>query len=322
LIGDLEKLERESGRGLVRSAGERGVRRLSEELLTIVVEERDALRRPIEESERRIRDLRQTISEAERSLRDVRYLFMAEEHHLSDMFLEQRKQFLAQTLPKVKGEFAEELRTLPRRYGPKFRRDAMRLAQVVSQWHVQPWLQAEQAAAEAEYRKVAARFVGIGNEFLKRLSASGVPELARMPNALDSEKGFRVPSRFTFEELLRVAMPASPLRYLADVFLGGVRAFAVIEREAREFLDHLVEMNSTRVQSDVVNRVQESRGQLEVEIRKLLHEVSHIAERALDRARVAKSEGAVAVEAVLNRLDGIERAIQAFRTEEVVANEG
>jgi Dynamin family len=323
LIDDLERLERESGRSLVRTAGERGLRRLCEELFTIIGEEREALQRPIEESERRIRGLRQTISEAERSLRDVRYLFMAEEHHLSDMFLEQRRQFLAQALPKVNAEFAQELQALPRHSGPKFRRDAMRVAQVISQRHVQPWLQTEQTAAEAAYRKVAARFVDIGNEFLKKLSASGVPELARMPNALDSERGFRVPSRFTFEELLRVSMPASPLRYLADVFLGAVRAFSVIEHEAREFLDYLVEMNSTRVQSDVVNRVQESRGQLEVEIRKLLHEVSHIAERALVRARVAKSEGAAAVEAVLNRLDAIERAIQAIRTWEVVdAREG
>ena len=313
LVEDLEKLERESGRSLVRNAGERGLRRLSEELLTIIAEEREALLRPIEESERRIRDLRQTIAEADRSLRDVRYLFMAEEHHLSDMFLEQRKQFLAEVLPRVKAEFAEGLKALPRHYGPKFRRDAMRTAQAVAQRHVQPWLEAEQTAAEAEYRNVASRFVGIGNEFLRKLSASGVPELARMPNALDSEKGFRVPSRFRFEELLRVSMPASPLRYLADVLLGAVRAFPVIEREAREFLDHLVEMNSARVQSDVVNRVQESRGQLELEIRKLLHEVSHIAERALDRARAAKSEGASAVEAVLDRLQAMERIIHGFQ---------
>ncbi len=314
LIDVLEKLERESGSSLVRTAGERGLRRFSEELLTIISEEREALRRPIAESERRIRNLRQTISEAARSLRDVGYLFMAEEHHLSDMFMEQRKRFLAQALPSVNAEFEEELRTLRRRYGPKFRRDAMRAAQMVSGRHVRPWLQVEQAAAEAEYRKVASRFVGIGNDFLMKLSASGVPELARMPNALDSERGFRVPSRFTFEQLLRVSLPASPLRYLADVFLGAVRAFAVIEREAREFLDHLVEMNSTRVQSDVVNRVQESRGQLEVEIRKLLHEVSRIAERALERARVLRSEGAPAVEAAMIRLGAIERAIQGLQT--------
>jgi polyhydroxyalkanoate synthesis regulator phasin len=189
------------------------------------------------------------------------------------------------------------------------------VAQIIAERHVLPWLQTEEAAAEREYRRVASRFVNIGNDFLRKLSATGVPELARMPNALDSERGFRVPSRFTFEQLLRVSLPASPLRYLADVFLGAVQAFAVIEREAREFLDHLVDMNSTRVQSDVVNRVQESRGHLEVEIRKLLHEVSRIAERALEHARAVRSEGASAVETAMTRLDAIERAIQDLRTQ-------
>jgi polyhydroxyalkanoate synthesis regulator phasin len=126
--------------------------------------------------------------------------------------------------------------------------------------------------------------------------------------------GFRIRSRFRFEELLRVSLPASPLRYLADVFLGAVQAFTVIECEAKEFLDHLVEMNSTRVQSDVVNRVQESRGQLEVGIRKLLHEVRRIAERALDRARAVRSEGTSAVEAAMTRLDAVERAVQDLQT--------
>lgn len=322
LVDALAKLEQESGRNLARNAGARGLRRLSEELLTTISEEREALLRPIEESERRIGDLRRTVSEAERSLRDVGYLFMAEEHHLSDTFLAQRKQFLAQALPTVNAEFAEELRRLRRRYGPQFRRDAMRAAQVVSERHVRPWLQTEQANAEAEYRKVAARFVDIGNDFLRKLSASGVPELARMPGALDYERGFRVPSRFTFEHLLHVSLPASPLRYLADVFLGSVQAFAVIEREAREFLDHLVYMNSTRVQSDVVNRVQESRGQLEVEIRKLLHEVSRIAERALDRARTVRSEGASAVDAAMTRLDAIERVIQGLQTQREPSGSG
>lgn len=314
LIEALEKLERESGRSLVRTAAERGLCRLSEELLTVIFEERGALRRPLEESERRIRILCQTISEAERSLQDMGYLFMAEEHRLSDMFREQRKQFLAQTLPRVNAEFLEEVGQLKRRYGPQFRRDVMRTAQVVSQRNILPWLQAEQVAAETEYRRVASRFVGIGNDFLGKLSATGVPELKRMPNALDSEIGFRVRSRFRFEELLRVSLPASPLRYLADVFLGAVQAFTVIEREAKEFLGHLAEMNSTRVQSDVVNRVQESRGQLEVEIRKLLHEVRRMAERALDRARVVMSEGTSAVEAAITRLDAVERAVQDLQT--------
>jgi hypothetical protein len=314
LIGALETLARESGRGLVRTAGERGLRRLSEELLTITSEEKEALLRPIEESEQRIQSLRQTISEAEGSLRDIGYLFMGEQSHLSDMFLEQRKSFLAEASTKANAEFAEALKCLPRRYGPKFRRDAMRAAQSIAEQHVVPWLEAEQARAEAEYRRVESRFVNIGTDFLQKLSESGVPELARMPNALDSEKGFRVPSRFTFEGLIHVAHPASPLRYLADVFLGGVRVFSSIERDAQEFLNYLMEMNSTRVQSDVVARVQESRGQLEVEIRKLLHEVSRMAERALKHARAARAEGASAVEAALARLNAVEREVLSLHS--------
>ena len=309
----LENLVRGSGRSLVRKAGERGLRRLSEELLTIVSEEREALARPAEESERRIQALRQTISEAERSLRDLGYLFTAEQHHLSDTFLERRKAFFAEAMPQANAELEMELTRLSRHFGPRFRRDAMRTAQVISERRVLPWLEVEEARAEEEYRGVASRFVEIGNGFLRKLSQTGVPELARMPHALDLERGFRVRSRFRFEELITVAQPASPLRYVADVMLALVGASSAIARDAREFLEHLMEMNSTRVQSDVVDRVQESRGQLEVEIRTILHEVSRIAERALDHARAAKAEGASAVRAALGRLDALEVEIRGLR---------
>jgi Dynamin family len=310
LIVMLETLVRESGRSLVQTAGVRGLHRLSEELLVITLEEREALERPIEESERRVESLRNTISQAEQSLRDMGYLFMAEQQHLSDMFLDQRKRFVQAALPKAEAELSEELKQLSRYFGPRFRRRAMRAAQVIAERHVLPWLEDEQARAEQEYGRVELRFVNIANDFQKRLSESAVPELARMPNALDSDEGFRSPSRFTFEYLLRVSVPASPLRYIADVVLGVVGATSIIERDAREFLDHLMDMNSTRVQSDVVNRVQESRGLLEVEIRKLLHEVSRIAERALGRARMAKEQGASAVECKLSRLKMLEAELR------------
>jgi hypothetical protein len=313
LVESLEKLVRESGSSLVRQAGERGLRRLSEELLTIIQEEREALSRPIEESERRIQYLRKTISEAERSLRDLEHLFTAEQHHLSDMFHERRKKFLATAMPEVHAEFAAKLARLQRRFGPNLRADAMQAANEVAERRVRPWLEKEQAQAEQEYRKVASRFVEIGNGFLKKLAEAGVSELARMPNALDAEKGFRVPSRYRFEDLLAIARPASPLRYLADVFLAFVGASSLITGEAREFLDHLMETNSARVQSDVVARVQESRSQLQVEIRKLLHEVTRIAERALDHARAAKSEGAAAVESTLAGLEAIDSEIRSLR---------
>jgi len=44
------------------------------------------------------------------------------------------------------------------------------------------------------------------------------------------------------------------------------------------------------VQSDILNRIQASQAYLEVEIRKLLHEVSRAAEQALNNARTVLEE--------------------------------
>jgi hypothetical protein len=129
---------------------------------------------------------------------------------------------------------------------------------------------------------------------------------------LNTEKGFRVGSRFRFEDLIHVAQPASPLRYVADIFLGLVRGFAVIKKEALTFCDYLVEINSTRVQSDVMDRVQNSRGQLEAETRKLLHEVTRIATVALEHAREAKTLGSVAMDAKLGAIGKAENEIAAL----------
>ena len=91
-----------------------------------------------------------------------------------------------------------------------------------------------------------------------------------------------------------------------------VGARKVITNEAREFLQYLLEINSSRVQNDALNRIQESRDRLEVEIRKLLHEISRIAVQALDRARKVKEEGTPAVQSAIERLNRLERDVSAL----------
>jgi peptidoglycan hydrolase CwlO-like protein len=86
----------------------------------------------------------------------------------------------------------------------------------------------------------------------------------------------------------------------------------LIANEGREFLRHLLEVNSSRVQNDVLNRIQDSRGRLEAEIRKLLHEISRIAEKALDQARKVKEEGTPAVQTAIERLNLLEREVLAL----------
>ena len=312
LLASLHHLVEDSGRNLVRAAFDRGLQRLSEQLLAIISEDRDALQRPIEESERRIELMKETISEAERSMHELDYLFMAEQHRISDLFGGRHKQFFASAWTESEAQFNKDLESVAHGFGPSYRRRVMHLAQKISRHKVMPWLKPEQEEGEHQYRTVALRFVEMGNSFLKKLATAGLSELTRMPHALDPEKGFRVRSTFIFEDFIGTAQPPSPLRWLADIFLPLVGARNVITNEGREFLRHLLEVNSSRVQNDVLNRIQDSRGRLEAEIRKLLHEVRRIAEQALGRARRVKEEGSPAVKSAIERLSRLERDVSAL----------
>ena len=313
LIAAFERLVQDSGRQIILAACDRGLVRLSEELLAIIAEEREALERPIGESERRIAAMKTTIAEAERSMRELGFLLMAEQQRLSDTYVARRKAFLRTVQPEAVREFREAMRSVPHRSGSAYRRALMRLAQEIAKKYVLPWLSTEQHEAEQEYSTVTRRFVQMGNDFLRKLAEAGVPELSRMPHALDAETGFRIRSRFSFLDLIEVAQPASPLRWLADLVLAFVGARKLIQSDATEFLEHLLETNTARVQSDVLNRVQESRGRLEVEVKKLLHEVSRIAEQALAHARSARHAGAASVESALARLSRLEQEVYALR---------
>jgi GTPase Era involved in 16S rRNA processing len=302
LVAALKTLVEQAGSTLVREATERALRRIGELLLRIVAEERAALERPVEESERRILALRKTISEAEQSMRELGYLLTAEQHHLSDLLGDRRRAFVNQVLPISLQELEQRVQRIPRGAGPAFRRQAMQAAQQVARAHLLPWLKSEEAFAETAFRKTGQRFVDFGNDFLKRLAATGVPELAEVPHALDSRQGFRTRSQFYFYELQEIAAPASPLRLVADLVLGLLGAYGPIVRDANNFLEHLLATNSSRVRGDVDKRVLDSRSRLEADIRILLREVTAMAERALNRARKAQTEGASAVNAALVRL--------------------
>jgi GTP-binding protein EngB required for normal cell division len=312
LLASLQCLVEDSGRNLVRAACDRGLKRLSEQLLAMISEDRDALQRPIEESERRIALMKETIHEAERSMRELDFLFMAEQQRISDLFVERHKRFFHSAWNESEAEFCNELPSIPLGFGPHYRRRVMHLVQEMSRRKVMPWLKPEQEEGERQYSAVALRFVEIGNNFLKKLAGAGLSELTRMPHALDPERGLRVRSRFVFEDFIGTAQPPSPLRWLADIFLPLVGGRKLITNDAREFLRHLLEVNSSRVQNDVLNRIQESRDRLEVEIRKLLHEVRRISEQALDQARKVKEEGSPAVQAAIERLDRLERDVLAL----------
>ncbi len=316
LVQALEGLVLNSGRSLVRKATDRGIRRAANQLLAVIKEERDALERPLEESERRMARLRKTLGESEFRMRDLGVLLTAEQQRLSGVFGERRKVFLKESQASADTEFTRCLSSLPAsRIGPAYRRNANHLAQEIARERLTPWLESEAAFAGEEYRKAAKRFVELANEFLHRLGETDVPGLEELPEDLGSDQGLSVRSQFYFNVIERVAAPASPFLFLWDLLLGGLGLRGGIVRDSQEFLDELLEVNSSRVQSDVDDRLRESRKKLESEIRGVLREASAIADRALTRARTAQAAGAEGVQAAVARLKEVEGQVRGLRPE-------
>jgi GTP-binding protein EngB required for normal cell division len=310
LVHALEDLVQHSGRSLVRKATDRGIRRAANQLLAVIKEERNALERPVEESERRIARLRETLGESETAMRDMEVLFTAEQQRLSGAFGERRHVFLKQAQVKSHAELTERLPSLARSHkGPAYRRNLNHLAQEIARTQLTPWLESEAAFAEQEFRKTAKRFVELVNEFLRRLGETEVPGLEELPEDLGSDQGLRFRSQFHFHIIERVAAPASPLLFIADLLRGGIGLRGGIVCDAQDFLDQLLEVNSSRVQSDVDERVRESRKKLEADMKGVLREASAIADRALARARAAQAAGVPGVQSALARVGRAEREV-------------
>lgn len=314
LIESLTSLVERSGRTLVRAAAKRGLRRTAEQLLLIVAEERNALQRPVEESERRMADLRTAVADAEGAMRDLGALLTAEQQRLSEMFAEHRKLFLKTSAKNAQHSLGERLAHVASTLnGPRYRRALNHLAQDVARGELVPWLESEAKHAEDAFTRTVRRFVEMGNDFIRRLANTGTTDCGVLPEEIGSEQGFQSESHFYFHVMERVAAPASPLLLVADYVRGLLHLRRGIVNDAREFLDYLLEINSARVQSDVDERVRESRRKLESNIKTLLRETIAVAERALARARAAQASGASAVHAALGRLGMVENEILKLR---------
>ncbi|HEU4384411.1 MAG TPA: dynamin family protein [Anaeromyxobacteraceae bacterium] len=308
LQASLESLSRKAGSDLVPAAESRGVARLARSLLHELDERRDALVRPVEESERRIETLRAYVSSAERALQDLSVLLVAEEARTSRELRDSHAAHFPGAQAAARGELEQALRRIERRGA--MRREGFRLAQQIARRVWEAWRAETEPVAEETYRRVTGRFVEHANEFLARLARSGEPGSESLPRSLGPEAGFRVRSRFYYTEVL--ARTFAPLQSLADRLRTRERAVRSVLRQVGAYLDELVEANTSRISNDLVERVAESRALLESDIRASLRQVSTVAERALARARAQRAEGETSVREELQRLESLRRRTESL----------
>ncbi len=258
------------------------MQRLAAQLRHELEERRNALQRPLEESQRRLAALGKTVAAAERSMKDLGILLVAEQQRLAAALEEHLNGFL-KTIPALAAELVREL--------PADRGEALERSRAVARERIEAWHAQMQPVAEQLYSRAMDRFVALANDFLSRAA-----EVAAVP--LDEESGFRIPPRAFFTEMLSLT-GRSPIRWIADLVRGGRGTRSEVSR----YFAWLLEVNASRVASDLNDRVAESRRLLEQEIRARLREVAAVSQRALESARKSRAAGELAVKAELARLD-------------------
>jgi hypothetical protein len=312
LVEALESLERAARGELVAKAASRGEAQLVERLRRQLAQERAALLRPVEESERRLEELRRCAARAEQSLVELSYLFNAEQDRLSRRFSKDADRFVAYALPRVKAALEERLRSATAR-GPALRRFAIDQAQELAEALVRTFRSEEEPVAEREFAQVTERFVAHANGFLRELVRSGALEEDTVP-AVVVETGLRARSGYFFAPFMALTTP--PVwQWVAD-WLRPERALREsVLRGAGAFAKRLLEANAGRVVGDFVGRIIESRRGVEAALRRTLAEIVATAERAARRASEVRRRGADAVaeevatiDARLARLDHAQAA--------------
>lgn len=307
LIQAIDLLARRSGADLVRAAEQRGTTTLIERLLGELDEQEAALLRPIEESQARVDSLQAAVAEAERAREELHHRLSAVQERLSVAFAEERDRFFSRALPEARRQLQEAIRA-ESVTGLALRRRVGDHAIKVTRCWLDRWRQEQEPRAEALYREAIERFVELVNGFQNALAA--VPNLQGFPR-LSAEAVFYAKSDFHFTEMLTVA-PSSVSSWLRDLGKTRSRQIRAVERDAVEYLERLLEVNSARIKNDFVNRVVESQRLLETEIRNRLRELAGSAERALLGARQAQAAGSPVVSAKLEQIHHLRSQIQAL----------
>jgi GTP-binding protein EngB required for normal cell division len=295
-------LAQEAGAGLVRLAEARGVERLSRALLRELAERRDALARPLEESERRLAVLRKSVAAAELAMADLGVLLAAEQGRLTSDFRGRQEVFHHRARDPAIRELEARVRALDCSRA-RLRASSYQAAQEVARETVERWRGEIERVAEEMYRRSTDRFVALANEFLARTAASAEPGMEALAAALEPEAGLRAASRLRYTELLHLT--SNELAWLLDLLRPRERTARALVARVGQYLDRVLEANSSRVANDLAERVARGRARLEAEVRGALQQVADAARRAIERARARRAEGEEAVRAELALLESL-----------------
>ncbi|MGH7532988.1 MAG: dynamin family protein [Gemmatimonadales bacterium] len=282
LVDAVTRLQVDSGRELLARTLERTAARLTGQLRALFEAESRALAAPLDETSARRQRLELLRDDAWRVAADLGPLLGSELALTGRRLGDERARFLREAAPAASRQLAERL------VGVTRRRTALARANELAREHVVPWLREIERLIEAEFRTRSTRFGRSGAQLSEALAReAGVS----VPVAVDPMDGMGH-RRFQFHDRLRTRGASGSL---FDTILPRAWRARRIAAAADAYLADLLEINASRVEGDLVERVAEASAAFERGIRRALDAVVDGARRAEVEAGRVMAEGEAAV---------------------------
>jgi ribosome biogenesis GTPase A len=305
LYRNIEGLAERSGPRLVRSAVERGSRRLARELIETLQLERRGLAEPLAVLESQIEAFREESVKIAAMLDDLDYVLRAEVDKAVRWLETEAESFLRQERPRLAGVVRERVQNLIEPQKTQLRDAALQSVRPVLQQTLEEWLQRMEPQVQDLYRRLTARFVDVANAAAHRITSEARRTLGITVEPAPPEPGLRAASRlyYRLEGEALFLDPGELWTGLAERVLSRRRALARVAAWLAAQADGLLHTNVTRIVVDLRERIEESLRKFQFELRERLSGILRAAEEAQLRAAEVRARGTAAVASELQALD-------------------
>jgi hypothetical protein len=263
-----------------------------------IAEQRRALLRSREDSQKHLELLRARVERADAALCQMEYLFLSVQDGLKKTLDAERRAFVDRALPRAIAELTELIDAAP---SPRAAANAVAHAEAIARAAIERFRTESAAVAEVLYRREVTRFVQMAS-VASATASSGDETLAKRP--FEPDTGFHGHARFEFADL-RTISGRRPYRRL--------RGDASMRAYANECVTRLLEVNAARVVDDFADQVLANRRRVQDEMRAHLQTVLASAERALALSEELRGGGQTVVDARLAKLDALEIRVAHVR---------
>ncbi len=279
LVSYLRDLSNKSRASLLENSGCRAIRITASKIRNRLTLEKEALTTPIEDLTRRLQELQASYEQMQRSNYELSHRFQAHYERLKIQFKRLQQQFIDEATEKLTDSLTKRSRSCTRAdaYPILLQTARLKAEELINRWH-----EVLEPQVETDIQSVTDILLADAAAKLDELHKSGLlPPRLKLP-PLDIDASLEERSRYYFHEL-HLGKEVPFFRRWSDRLKSDKKLIESALSWARNWGIRLLEVNSTRILSDLEVRIKETRRRIEGDLKERIEELLQLQKEVLKK---------------------------------------